>query len=98
MQYSKKRLPVALYGRPLVAAADQGAVFLMCAPMTESRITAWPLGVGMVPLESHERPRELAFSVAVAPAVKLQRTASIPSSLPTEVFGAKITPEPRRCS
>lgn len=57
LQYSLKRLPVALYARPLVAAAAQGAVLLIWPAMVDSRMTAWPFGVGVVLLASHDRPR-----------------------------------------
>ena len=49
MQYSPKRLPVALNGRALVAAAAQGEVRLMCGPSVDSRTTACPFGVGVTP-------------------------------------------------
>src|SRR5436190_21543733 len=45
LQYSLNRLPVALYARPEVAAAAQGAVLLMWPSSVDSRMTACPFGV-----------------------------------------------------
>src|SRR6185436_6874166 len=94
LQYSSKRLPVALYSRPEVAAAAQGAVLLMWPPSVDSRTTAWPFGVGVVLLWSQERPSEILFDGAPASAVKFTRMARKPYVLSTWVLGAKCTPDP----